>query len=227
MPLQTAERRTALHRAGWARTGFRDARAVSRTIAATIAPDGARHRLIAAWCRPAALVTVLLSPVYHREDAGGAPVCIGLAPPRSGRRVLAAVVLGIPVVVAIGMLGEAAPWPLLAVALALHLYALSVTLCQGARDRAERPVPERHGLIRGPALAAHGWALGRIRAVGPVRQDVVRMVGDLLDAVVPAGETVQAFARSDREQAELELLGFAEPRGEHGPMVLVAPTTRG
>lgn len=199
---------------------------MSRTIAATMAPgDGRRYRFLAAWCRPAAFVTALLPPMHHRVDAYGV-VSVGLARPRSGGRTLAAVVLALPLVAAFGMLGEAAPWPVLSTAALLQVYVLSVSLCQGARDRADRPLSERQGLLRGPMPTASGWTLGRIRTDADAAT-AVRAVGDLLDAVVPAGETVQAFARSDREQAELELLGFAEPRGEHGPMVLVAPTTRG
>ncbi|GIG34952.1 hypothetical protein [Cellulomonas pakistanensis] len=229
MPTPTAERREAARRAGWTRTGFRDAWAVSRTVAASMAPGtGRRYRVLVAWCRPAAVLTALLTPLYHRVQDDGGLVCVALARPHSSRRTFVLGVAAFPVVAfGLGTLAEVAYWPVLITGAVLQLYALGVSACQGVRDRSERPVPERWGPVRGPALTQHGWSVGRIRADETARGAAVPAIGDLLDAVVPAGDAVHAYARSDREQADLALLGFAEPRGEHGPMVLIAPTTRG
>jgi hypothetical protein len=228
---QDTERRAALLRVGWARTGRADAWDVSRTVAATMAPgQGTRHRLLAAWCRPAAVAWALLAPAYHRSDLHGT-VCTVLGGRTSPRRMFVVWIVTAPVVaVAIGLLQEVAYWPTLIVIAALLLYAVTVSACQSARDRAERTPAERRGRIRGALLTQSGWSLGRIRT-SSTRPDgraaAVQAVGDFLDAVVPAGEQVVAFARSDREQAELMTLGFTEPPGEHGPLVLVAPTARG
>ncbi|MBO1751441.1 hypothetical protein J4G33_06450 [Actinotalea sp. BY-33] len=102
----------------------------------------------------------------------------------------------------------------------LWVYAIVVGVLMWVGRRERRPKAERDGLTRTPA-AEHGhWLLERVEHRVGVDDDALRAVRELIDGLVPPGESVGAAPASNAEEAELRSIGFDQGPGSWGNLLL-------
>ncbi|RMI09684.1 hypothetical protein [Cellulomonas triticagri] len=222
-----AARAAAAAEVGWTPLRWRDLPAVAWTTACDGVPARGRvsRTLLAAWCWPARLV-VVPGGRYHRD---GRRVTVSLTRvPAAAIAIGVALGLGTRWLLDLLVPRDARGWAALVIALVLA-YVLSLCVLQWLRNRAERTPEERRGLFRSPAQLRTTWWLGRVatRDASSDRRAALASAAALARAVTAPGETVGAAAKSDRQQAELEAAGFAEPRGHKGLVVYPPPPPAG
>lgn len=218
-----AARHAAAAAVGWEPLRWRDAAGVAWTTACDGVPARGQlaRTVLGAWCWPARLV-VVPGGRYHRD---GRRTTVSLTRvPAAAIAIGVAIGLGIRWLLDLLVPRDARGWAALVIA-AVLAYVLSVCLLQWLRNRAERTPEERRGLFRSPAQLRTTWWLGRVATRDPAtdRRAALAAAAELARAVTAPGETVGAAAKSDRQQAELEAEGFAEPRGHKGLVVYPPP----
>jgi len=99
-------------------------------------------------------------------------------------------------------------------------YALAVATCVWIRSRELRPKAERQGFLRPGGTPAETWVLERVERSDGLDDASMRAVRSLIDAVVPAGESVGAAPASDAYERQLLSIGFVPKPGMRGHVVL-------
>ncbi|WP_250442980.1 hypothetical protein [Actinotalea sp. C106] len=95
-------------------------------------------------------------------------------------------------------------------------YVVLVGVVHLIRRAEVRPRAERHGFVRTPAEEVGVWVLEETHHRGGFDEQSLRALRDLIEARVPAGETLYAAPMSQQYEDQLRSIGFSTAPGPRG-----------